>query len=160
MYMYILSTYMYMLYLLTVAYLNNFAGNSPWRAKVDILCLSVSLYVCVSLCLSLSMSICLYVYLSLCLSLSISVFLYVCLFLHVHVSLYLSMSASLYVCLSLHVCLSLCLSLYLSVNHISIIDISGCTVFHRRIRASWSSCKDWILCSIRTTQGIIYMCII
>ena len=67
------------------------------------LSVSVSLSVCLSVCVCLSVSDCLYVFLSVCLCLSVCVCLSVC--------LSVSVSDCLYVCLSVCLCLFVCLCL-------------------------------------------------
>lgn len=66
-------------------------------------------------CLSLSLSLCMFVYLSGCECLSVSVFMYVCLsvsvFVYLSACLYLSVCLAVYVCcLLVRVCMSICLS--------------------------------------------------
>ena len=102
--------------------------STPGTSSV-FLCLSLALSVCLwlspcvslclslSVCLSLSLSVCLCLCLSLCVSPSLSVCLRLSLSLSVSYSLCVSLCLCLSVCLSLSasLCLSLCLSLSLSV---------------------------------------------
>jgi len=74
----------------------------------------LSIYLFVSICLSASVCLHLSVYLSVCLSVCLSAS--VCLHLSVSICLSASVCLSVCICLSASVCLSICLSVYLSVS--------------------------------------------
>ena len=87
--------------------------------------MSVSIYVCVYICLWVYMSECIYVCVYICLCVYISVSIYVCVYVceYMSVSIYVCVyiglcvyvSVSLYVCVYICVCMYICLCVYTSV---------------------------------------------
>ena len=96
------------------------------------LCLSVSLYLSPSVCLSVYLSICPSVHLSICLSICLSVHLSICP--SVHLSICLSVYLSIYLSIYLFVCLSTYRSIYLS-NYPSNARLHVATSFAAQRRA-------------------------
>lgn len=80
-----------------------------------ILCLCVSLYICVFLCVPVCLCICMFMYFSVCLCFSMCVCVSLCVCVHVSVCVFMCTCLCLFMCLYASLCMSLCFSLCVSL---------------------------------------------